>query len=501
VYAHHLVDETAPRTLPDSREDGSGSDDVNPSSPVGFRVPALFLPLLDLLIVVYVSGLALIAFTGGADLGILSFRQAEKPILALMVLVPMRIACGGRSWLPTVLHAAAGRLQGAWTSARARVPAAVLDTCVIVGVERIASVAVAFLANVTFEPEITRGFSMPFDNARFMEIFAAWDSGWYWDIATRGYYFRGDGPSSIAFFPLYPMLMRMAAAPFGGGPAATWIAGIVVSLLAYVSALVALHRLAFRLLGSREAARRTIVYVVLFPWSIFFVRVYSESVFLLTSVLAVAGAYDHRWWRAGVWGALATLTRPNGVLIALPLALLAIRDWPGIRSLAGRAMALALIPLAFAGFCAYAYTLSGDPLGWMSAQTHWKYSLGHPPWQQLQRVIGAMVDQGLYDYFFGSAIASIELLQAGTAILFVMIIPMIFRRLGAAMGMYVLVSLLVPLSSNTLEGLGRYASVLFPAFILVASITTDRMHEALIVVSLAFRTLLISFFVTWQPIY
>jgi Gpi18-like mannosyltransferase len=492
------VPEAAPRTIPDLP---ANEGDIDPISPIRARIPALFLALLDLVIVVYASGLALIAFAGGADLGILSFRQAEKPILALLMLIPVRVACGGRSWLPTLLRATADRLQGAWTSARARVPPAVLDTCLIVAAERIASVAVAFLANVTFEPAITHGFSMPFDNPKFMEIFAAWDSGWYWDIASHGYYFRTDGPSSIAFFPLYPILMRIAAAPFGGGPGATWIAGIVVAFLAYASALVTLHRLAFRLLGSREAARRTIVYVVVFPWSFFFTRVYSESVFLLTSVLAVTAAYDRRWWRAGVWGALATLTRPNGILIALPLALLAILDRPGLRSLAARTMALALIPLAFTGFCAYAYTLSGDPLGWMSAQAHWTYSLGHPPWQQLQRVIGTVVDQGLYDYFVGAELAPIELLQAGTAVLFVMIIPMIFRRLGAAMGMYVLVSLLVPLSSNTLEGLGRYASVLFPAFILVASVTTDKAHEALIVVSLAFRTLLLSFFVTWQPIY
>jgi Mannosyltransferase (PIG-V) len=492
------VPELAPRTIAQPTADARSTD---PISLIGVRIAPLLLFALDLLIAVYACGLALIALVGGADLGILSFHQAEKPVLALFVLVPVRAACAGRSWLPNVLRAIAGRVKGVWTSASARIPAAVLDTCVIVGAERMASVAVAFLANVTFEPAITRGFSMPFDNVKFMEIFAAWDSGWYWDIASHGYYFRADGPSSIAFFPLYPMLIRLAAAPFGGGAGATWIAGIVVAFLAYVLALVAVHRLAFRLLGSREAARRTIVYIVVFPWSIFFTRVYSESVFLLTSVLAVTCAYDRRWWRAGAWGALATLTRPNGILIALPLALLAIMDKPGVRSLASRTIALALIPLAFAGFCAYAYTLSGDPLGWMSAQTHWGYSLGHRPWQQVQRVIGTLVEQGAYDYFFGSALAPIELLQAGTALIFVMLVPMVFRRLGAPAGVYVLVSLLVPLSSNTLEGLGRYASVLFPAFIVVGSMTTPRAHEVLVMVSLAFRTLLLSFFVTWQPIY
>jgi len=461
----------------------------------------LFRSALDLLLAIYTGGLALIAVAGGAELGIASFHQAEKPVLALIVLVPLRIAIGGRSWLTDVMDSTAQQLTGWWALIRARVSAAVVDTLFAVITVRAASVAAAFLANLIFEPAITRGFSMPFSNVKFVEIFAAWDSGWYWDIATRGYYFRTDAQSSIAFFPLYPLLMRLVAAPFGGGAAATWIAGIVVAFVAYVLALVAVHRLTERVFGSRETARRTVLYIAVFPWSLFLASVYSESLFLLTSVLAVSRAYEERWWQAGVWGALATLTRPNGILIGLPLALLAVRQKPSIGQLASRALAFSLIPLAFAGFCAYVYVLTGDPLGWMAAQSHWGYSLGHRPWQQLQRVIGDFIQHGAYGYFFVSRIAPFELLQATTALIFLALTPLVFRRLGPAMGAYVLVSLLVPLSSNTLEGLGRYASVLFPAFMLVASTTTAGGHEAVVMVSLVFRTLLICLFVTWQPIY
>lgn len=465
------------------------------------HAPLVVRSVLDCLIAVYTCGLASIALVGGAEFVFFSFHRAEKPLLALMMLVPIRVVAGGRSWLPDAVRATADRLTSAWAGVRPRISDAVVDTAVIVSAERAASMTVAFLANLTFAPAMPRGFSMPFANAKFVEIFAAWDSGWYWDIATHGYYFRPDGQSSIAFFPLYPMLMRLAAAPFGGGDGATWIAGIIVAFLAYVGALVAVHRLAMRMSGSRDAARRTVLLIVVFPWSLFMTRVYTESVFLLVSVLAVSAAFERRWWHAGVWGALATLARPNGILIAVPLAIFAMSDRPGIRPLVMRAFALAPIPLAFAGFCVFVYALSGDPLGWMAAQAHWGYSLGHPPWQQLQRVLGVFIDAGAYDYFFASKAAPFELLQALTALVFVTLVPVIFRRLGVAMGAYVLVSLLVPLSSNTLEGLGRYASVLFPAFMVVGSLATPRVQEALVVMSLVFRTLLLCFFVTWQPIY
>jgi hypothetical protein len=137
----------------------------------------------------------------------------------------------------------------------------------------------------------------------------------------------------------------------------------------------------------------------------------------------------------------------------------------------------------------------------MSAQAHWGYSIGHPPWQQLQRMMSGLFDRGAYDYLLGSQMAPFEVLHGVPALLFLAAVPSIWRRLGAAMAAYVLVSLLVPLSGNTLEGLGRYASVLFPAFMVAATITSARVHEAAVMMSLVFRTLLVCFFVTWQPIY
>lgn len=467
------------------------------------------LPLLDLLLAAYVVALALILATGGLDLWVLHLHEPAKPVFVLLMLIPLRVAVGGHSWLVDAIGHAPVQTTEAVRTAWARVPAAFTDTLFAVVTVRAATLSAGFLANIVFDPAMPRGFTLPFSNEKFVEIFVAWDSGWYWDIATRGYYFRTDGQSSIAFFPLYPMLMRVVAAPFGGGAGATWIAGIATALVAYLLALMTIHRFTERLFGSREVARRTVLYIAVFPWSLFLARVYAESLFLLTSVLAVSRAYSGRWRQAGLWGALATLTRPSGMLIGIPLALVALiarshvegRDRPAVREVASRWAALVPIPLAVAGFCAYVYSLTGDPFGWLAAQAHWGYSLGHWPWEQLLRLISGVFEYGPYGFFFTSDIVPFEVLHGVTALGFLALTPLVFKRLGAAMGAYVLVSLLVPLSSNTLEGLGRYASVLFPAFMLVGSMTTQRAHEALVIVSLVFRTLLICFFVTWQPIY
>jgi mannosyltransferase PIG-V len=462
-----------------------------------------FVALLELILAGYTLALLTIVMIGGIDLGVFHLSEAAKPILVLLVALPLRLTIGGRSWLVERARASKAFSSGALPAIRwPRVPSAVVDAAFAFVVTRVASVSVGFIGNLLLgSPSASRPFPMPFRNAKFAQIFAAWDSGWYFDIASRGYYFDPNGQSSVAFFPLYPMLMRAVAWPFGGSERAIWLAGIAVSYTAFALALVEVHRLAERLTGDRQSARRAVLYLAIFPFSFFFTRVYAESVFLLTSVLAVSRAYSGRWWQAGIWGALATLARPNGILVALPLAVLALADRPAVGVLGRRLAALALVPAGFAAYCGFVYTLSGDPLAWLSAQAHWGYSLGHPPWQQLLKMIARVVKFGLYDYFFVSDMAPYRLFHGVIALMFLALTPAVFKRFGAGLGLYVLVSMIVPLSGNALEGVGRYAAVLFPVFMVVGSFKSPRLHEAILVVGALFLSLFVCLFATGRPIY
>ena len=455
---------------------------------------------LDLIILVYSIATALF-LAGVTDVGFATLSRGEKPVLILLIAIPLRVVLGGSSWLLESVRRRAPDSAALRTATLDRVPAAILDPLVALVVVRLGSIFVAFVANVMFPPTRLRAFEMPFRQSKFVEIFAAWDSGWYFDIARRGYYWNPDGQSSIAFFPLYPMLIRAGAWPFGGTDRALWISAIAVSAIAYFLALVALHRFTERWSGDRETARRTVMYLAIFPFALFFTRVYAESVFLLTTIMAVSSAWGGRWWRAGAWGALATLVRPNGILIGVPLLLLALRDRPSVPALAQRSAALALLPAALGGFCLFAYSLSGDPLAWLNAQSQWGYSLGHPPWQLLLSLLGRILRHGAYDYFFVSPMAPFRLFHGLAALLFLVMTPAVFKRLGPAMGAYVLVSLLVPLSGNALEGLGRYTAVLFPVFMVLGGLRSQRLHEALLIVSALLLSLFVILFVTLRPIY
>jgi hypothetical protein len=464
------------------------------------RVRKWTVGVVDAVILVYGMSLAVLMLTGGLDAGWLHIQHAAKPILILLLFVPVRIALGDQSWLLRPLRAMRDAARPVLTSSVARLPPAVRDALFACAATVPAMCGVSFLVNVLFASGRPRPFTLPFAYAKFAETFAAWDSGWYFDIAKRGYFFLPDQQSSVPFFPLYPLAMRTLASVFGGSDQAIWISGIVISCVSFIAGLVVLHTLTERICGDREVARRTVLFLAVYPFSFFLTRVYPGGLFFLLTVLAISAAFSSRWRQAGLWGALATLTRPHGILIALPLIVLAIRGGT-VRQIAMRIVALAPIPAALAGFSLYVAHLTGDPLAWLHAERAWGYSLWQAPWQQLLVLFGDIGQRGLYLYFFSSPLAPFRLFHGAIALALLMLVPTIFRRLGVALGAYVLVNLLVPLSSNALEGIGRYAAAWFPIFMVMGMVGSPRIREAILVTSSLLLALFVGLFVTWQPIY
>jgi Gpi18-like mannosyltransferase len=471
------------------------------SGPPGARLRNRFVTVLDVVLLALPLWIVSVVLVGRFDRVWIADHHVVEPLLALALLLPLRVSVGGAGPVSVRLSRSVQRLHGVlgrWRAREHRLTEVVLLLCIT----RIPELAVAFLANVILPAHRLRNFYMPFESEKLAEIFAAWDSGWYFAVARYGYYTSSFGQSDVAFFPLYPLLIRTLTWPFEERvDQAIWVSGVVVSVVALTAAMLALYRLAEEWLGSRAAARRTILYLAVFPFSFFFTRVYTESVFLLVSVMAVAGAYRGRWWSAGVWGALTALTRPNGILIGLPLFLMAVLDRPGWTQLRRRLTALSLVPAGLGLYCLYCWNLTGDPLYWLNAEEHWDYSVGNLPWEQLVIVSEALVRDGFEAFLTSTEVAPYQLVHGVVGVLGLALTPLVFQRLGPAMGAYVLVSLLVPLSGSELEGIGRYTLVLFPLFMAVATIESSRLRDTIVIVSTLFLALFSALFVTLHRIY
>ena len=175
--------------------------------PPGTQLRDRFVAVLDGVLLALPLWTALVVLVGRFDRVWIADHHVVEPLLALVLLLPLRLSVGGAGPLSARLYRTTERLRGAlgrWCAREHRLTEVVLLLCIT----RIPELAVAFLANVILPAHRLRNFYMPFASEKLAEIFAAWDSGWYFAVARYGYYTNNFGQSDVAFFPLYPMLIR-----------------------------------------------------------------------------------------------------------------------------------------------------------------------------------------------------------------------------------------------------------------------------------------------------
>src|SRR5262249_29953315 len=202
-------------------------------------------------------------------------------------------------------------------------------------------------------------FTMWGRTSPFWDPFTRYDSGYYWGIARYGYAPLEGGRSNIAYFPVYPFLMRHVGRLFGRSPGDTYLGGIVVAWTCFVLAMVALYYLA-RLDLPRRKAERAVLLATIFPFAFFFGVAYSEATFLLFTVLAFCWFRTGRFIAGGASASLAIATRTPALVMLPALAWIAWRRAePTVRDRLLAAGGLALAATGFIAYCWYIYALTG----------------------------------------------------------------------------------------------------------------------------------------------
>jgi len=295
--------------------------------------------------------------------------------------------------LPAAKVVRTGTIQGVRP-----VLAAVLGTRILVWVAALATIAI-FGENEVARHVLDAAGVTPSIHAgalnQLLAPAARWDSVWYLQIASHGYF----SPASANFFPLYPLLVHLATPLFGNAI----VAGIAISFGSMVAALTLLYRVALLDLGE-PAARMTVILVAVFPTSLFLSAVYSTSLYLMLMMAAVFAARRERWALAGLCGGLAAATRSSGILLVILLALMylygprgrsPLRDqvgaWWRPRFRVERDFAwLALVPAGLAMYLGYLWVAHGAPLApYRAAHLYWGHSFG-PPLGSIIKALGGL---------------------------------------------------------------------------------------------------------------
>ncbi len=374
--------------------------------------------------------------------------------------------------------------------------------------------AAAFFAFLVFEPnrhpEAARWDdpSVTHDLGSFTDVWARWDSVFFLRIAEHGY--ETLTRSATAFFPLYPAAVGVLGRVLFGHYV---LAGIAVSLAAGLAAFVLLYRLAEPRLGA-EGARRTVLYLAVFPMALFLQAVYSESLYLCLCLGAFLLAERGRFLPAGVAAGLALLTRPSGIALLPALAILAWRS----RDARGALARLAVAPALFAAYPLLLWRERGDPWEFVHAQGIWTRHLSpagplggiwdglRAGWAGVRQLASGSHTHAYWPAADGTdpmRVAAINLECLAALALFAVLTVVAWRRFGAPYGLFAALSLAIPLSYPSerwpLLSLPRFGLVVFPLFMALAAIGgRPRAHVAIVSVSSLFLGVAVTQWALWQ---
>jgi hypothetical protein len=293
-----------------------------------------------------------------------------------------------------------------------------------------------------------------------------WDAVWYGWIAEHGYDPAIGHGNTVAFFPLYPLAWRAAAFVL---PGPMTLAATILSSLLFGAALCLLYRMTQGRYGE-AMARRTVLYLAVFPLAFVFSLPYAESLFLLLVLGAFALTWYGRWWAGCAVGALAVLARPVGIAL---LPALAWRLWREGRRDPAAFAPLLLLAAAEAGFLAYAAWLTGDPLAHVHAQERgWGRGLNVLPVLVADTLWSEVLQEGQLRF----------LVHVAFTVLWVWLFWRAWRRLRLP-GEYLLFSalmVLLPTTGGLVVSMGRMGMVAFPLFWALADAGADERVDTLV---------------------
>jgi len=304
------------------------------------------------------------------------------------------------------------------------------------------------------------------------------DAGWYKGIAAKGYSKASADFEGVqrnwAFFPLFPILWKCVSLLTGE----FLLSGLFIANFFLFFALVVVHRvLLFQV--SSETASFSIWLLCFFPTAYFLSLPFAESLFLLLIAVTALWIKQDKPFASAIAFALATGTRPTGLLLIPSFFLFLIEN--GYKPVQSFLLSALVAPIGLFAYSAYLNAIIGRPLAWMEIQKSWR-SGGFPDLDFSNPIF--LTDWNFVTLNISSAIIC---LCAGVYLLSK-------RQLAAAS--FVAVPILAGLWTGSTLSLSRHALTLFPIFPLLAAATLSRGLEKAILVlfcsGLAIMTLLFS---------
>lgn len=216
--------------------------------------------------------------------------------------------------------------------------------------------------------------------------FCQFDCSWFKNIVDLGYETYPHGlttghGASWAFFPFYSKLGGIIGNLFNlNAVYGFYIITNISTLLALVLFYLCIRKLSYDV----DTARFGVLLLAFSPYSVYLVATYTESTFLLFTMVAFLGIYSQKWFYTLLAGVCMTATRNVGVMMVFPVLMNYIKDI-GLKNLFTisddtyrTVITIMFIPLPIFAFMYYLYHLTGDAFAFKNVQIAWNRIFGNP---------------------------------------------------------------------------------------------------------------------------
>ncbi len=328
---------------------------------------------------------------------------------------------------------------------------------------------------------------------------ANFDGVHYLAIAGRGY------DTEARFFPLYPMLIELFS--LKAEPFSFWqvTAALILSHIFFILVLYL-----FALLLKEEKREKlivpTLLTLLLFPTSFFFVSIFTEGVFLCLVLAAFLFARKGKWVEASICAALLCVTRLVGVFI-IPALIVELLDQQKVLSFTPLTLHLNTL----VGTLKKGWMLLIAPVGlvlfsWFNAEKwgEWLYFFRAHGELGNSRSVGGLVTPLHALVRYGKILTSLSTVQyewwvalaeVSTFLLFFWLLVVAWKKkIRVSYLVFAWLCFLLPTFSGTFTGLPRYVLILFPAFMILGEVKNVWLKRGYVVVGILLTILCVAAF-------
>lgn len=310
-------------------------------------------------------------------------------------------------------------------------------------------------------------------------VWSQWDSGWYIALADKGYEAQ---PIASGFFPLYPLLMAALSDLTGWSLA---FSGMLISQFSFLGAILALYKLARLIRDEHAFAMRTVLYLTLFPTSLFFFAVYAESLYLCAAIIGTYFALTSKtkYPLNGIAIGIASVARPVGFL----LNIIAVAELIRRRDFRWKTILTVGLCLLIAGsgvivYVIYLSTFTGSLTAITDTQNEgWVYTWEFPV-VPIAKAVHFIFDNSAYPDWFSYVVNLVDLIFTlfALALTGAAVHQSRRRKFPWSLTLYMIGYLTFVLSRRgawvPLHEMARWVAPIFPMYIVLAQ-TLEKKHR------------------------